>query len=194
LGGRLCLDFINTIDPWYGDDRIDYLPEYDTLAEWAQRSGAVTSRQKEQLRKLAEAAPLESVAVHRRAIDLRADLHTLLRPARGPETGRALITLNTEMRRAARYLRIAPMGEMFELDWEFDGELDAVLWPIVRCAAELLTSEVDLARVRECAGFNCGWLFIDTSRAGRRRWCSMDICGNRAKVERHRAKVGRRAR
>jgi predicted RNA-binding Zn ribbon-like protein len=195
LGGRLCLDFVNTIDPWYGDDRIDYLPDYDALLEWAHRNGTATAQQRTLLRKLAHAAPLESAAVHRRAIDLRADLHAVLRPARGSETSRAVLTLNAELRRAARHLRINQIGSTFELDYEFDEELDAVLWPVVRCAVDLLSSTRDLSRVRECDGFNCGWLFIDTSKAGRRRWCSMDICGNRAKVVRHRnrAKVGRSA-
>ena len=196
LGGRLCLDFVNTIDPWYGDDRIDYLPDYYALLEWAHRNGTATAHEQRLLRKLADAAPLESAAVHRRAIDLRADLHAVLRPARGSETSRALLTLNAELRRASRYLRLNQAGSTFELDYEFDEELDAVLWPVVRCAADLLSSPRDLSRVRECDGFNCGWLFIDTSKAGRRRWCSMDICGNRAKVERHRnrAKAGRSAR
>jgi predicted RNA-binding Zn ribbon-like protein len=196
LGGRLCLDFVNTIDPWYGDDRIDYIPDYDALLDWAHRNGTVTTHERALLHKQAEAAPLENAAVYRRAIDLRADLHALLRPARGPETSRSMLTLNTELRRAARFLRLTQSGETFELDYEFDDELDAVLWPVVRCAADLLSSTRDLSRVRECDGFNCGWLFIDTSKAGRRRWCSMDICGNRAKVERHRyrAKLGRPAR
>jgi predicted RNA-binding Zn ribbon-like protein len=196
LGGRPCLDFVNTIDPWYGDDRIDYIADYDALLEWAHRNGTVSAHERGLLQKRAQAVPLESAAVHRRAIDLRADLHALLRPARGPETSRAILTLNTELRRAARYLQLIQTGSTFELDYVFDDELDAVFWPVVRCAADLLASPRDLARVRECDGFNCGWLFIDTSKAGRRRWCSMDICGNRAKVERHRtrAKVGRPAR
>jgi predicted RNA-binding Zn ribbon-like protein len=186
LGGRLCLDFVNTIDPWYGDDRIDYLPDYDALLEWAHRNGTATAHERTVLRKLADAAPLEGAAVHRRAIDLRADLHTVLRPTRGPESSRPLLTLNAELRRAGKHLRLLQTGSVFELGYEFDEELDAVLWPVVRGAADLLSSERDLSRVRECDGFNCGWLFIDTSKAGRRRWCSMDICGNRAKVERHR--------
>ena len=40
-------------------------------------------------------------------------------------------------------------------------------------------------RVRRCANPECGWLFLDDSRAGKRRWCSMSSCGNRAKARRH---------
>jgi predicted RNA-binding Zn ribbon-like protein len=59
------------------------------------------------------------------------------------------------------------------------------LWPVARSAAELLTSG-DLARVGQCPGEECGWLFLDTSRAGRRQWCDMADCGNLAKVRRFR--------
>ena len=40
-------------------------------------------------------------------------------------------------------------------------------------------------KVRRCANPECGWLFLDDSRAGKRRWCSMLACGNRAKARRH---------
>jgi predicted RNA-binding Zn ribbon-like protein len=66
---------------------------------------------------------------------------------------------------------------------------DDVLAPVVWSAAELLTSG-PLERVRECPGDDtCGWLFLDTSRNGSRRWCDMRTCGNRAKARRHYCRV-----
>ncbi len=62
--------------------------------------------------------------------------------------------------------------------------LDSPLWSIARSAADLLTSD-ELARVRECDGLDCTWLFLDCSRSRSRRWCSMASCGNRAKARRH---------
>jgi len=62
--------------------------------------------------------------------------------------------------------------------------LTAPLRPVVRSAAELLTSDL-VDRVRECHGDDCTWLFLDQSRNRSRRWCSMESCGNRAKVRRH---------
>ena len=63
-----------------------------------------------------------------------------------------------------------------------------MLWPVAHSAAELLISD-DLDRVKQCADDRgCGWLFVDTSRNRSRRWCSMESCGNRAKVQRHRHK------
>jgi predicted RNA-binding Zn ribbon-like protein len=58
--------------------------------------------------------------------------------------------------------------------------LDRPIWPVAKQAADLLTAPRELARVGLCAGDGCGWLFFD--RTGRRRWCSMRSCGNRAKA------------
>jgi predicted RNA-binding Zn ribbon-like protein len=81
-------------------------------------------------------------------------------------------------------------GGRAEFDWlwtDVDEHLTSILWPVARAATTLLTSP-DLARVRECAGDPCGWLFLDVSKNGSRRWCDMADCGNRAKARRYRAR------
>jgi predicted RNA-binding Zn ribbon-like protein len=90
-----------------------------------------------------------------------------------------------ELRRALAEAELTPTASRYRLTPRPSTELDRIFWPITRSAAELLTS-ADIDRVRECDGRGCGWLFLDTSKAGRRRWCSMAICGNRAKARRHR--------
>jgi predicted RNA-binding Zn ribbon-like protein len=83
------------------------------------------------------------------------------------------------------HLRLGSRGG--ELFWTWaaaDDALEAPLWPILRSAAEILTSE-DRQQVRECAGTACTWLFLDRSRNRSRRWCSMESCGNREKARRH---------
>ena len=57
--------------------------------------------------------------------------------------------------------------------------------PLAFSALELLTSERRV-RVKTCPGARCGWLFLDESPTGRRRWCSMASCGNREKAQRFR--------
>jgi predicted RNA-binding Zn ribbon-like protein len=59
-----------------------------------------------------------------------------------------------------------------------------LLAPTLWSAADLLVGN-QLARVRQCANPACGWLFLDNSKSGNRRWCSMSACGNRAKAHRH---------
>src|SRR5262249_26970850 len=66
--------------------------------------------------------------------------------------------------------------------WVDDADdLSSVLWPVTLDAGELLTS-TEFRRIKRCP--NCHWLFLDTSRNGMRRWCSMDYCGNQAKSRR----------
>ena len=180
LGGALCLDFVNTIDPRYGPDRIEYLPDYESLAAWAVWTGAVADERHPADRRRATAAL-------RRAHVLRDDLHALLGPGDGhPE---ALRRFNRELQRAGAKSVVRRAGTVYVPAWEESASPDRVLWPIVRSAQQLMLSPA-LERVRECDGENCGWLFLDTSKAARRRWCSMEVCGNLEKVRRYRRRAG----
>jgi predicted RNA-binding Zn ribbon-like protein len=69
--------------------------------------------------------------------------------------------------------------------------MDAIGLPVAISAVDLLTSS-DLGRLKICPAHECEWLFLDDSRNGTRRWCSMAECGNRAKARLHynRAKRG----
>jgi predicted RNA-binding Zn ribbon-like protein len=173
-GGHLALDFVNTIDPRYGDERVEYLGDYAALVEWAAWVGVLDDP--------GELRSREATAVHRRALRLREDLYALLRPARESPPD-----ISRELRRAMSHLALRPSGDGYEEAFEGD-DADRMLWPVVRAAAALATSP-QLARVRECAGTDCGWLFLDASKAGRRRWCSMEVCGNRAKARRYRERA-----
>ncbi|HJS46640.1 MAG TPA: CGNR zinc finger domain-containing protein, partial [Gemmatimonadales bacterium] len=68
--------------------------------------------------------------------------------------------------------------------WAEPAGAERPLLEATRAAGELLAGPLD--RVRSCSGEHCGWLFRDTSRSGRRRWCSMSTCGNTSKVRRFR--------
>jgi predicted RNA-binding Zn ribbon-like protein len=80
--------------------------------------------------------------------------------------------------------------------WRFahdERDLAPLLAPVVRAAAELLTSD-ELVRIRECGSDTCFWLFLDRSKNGTRRWGDMKVCGNRAKARRHYQREKRAAR
>lgn len=91
-------------------------------------------------------------------------------------------------------LRVAYVGAMahtqllatpdgFTWNWVKSEEaLDCMLWPLVRSAIAVLTSD-EVKRVKQCPGLgDCGWLFLDSSKNGSRQWCSMEGCGSRAKM------------
>ena len=168
VAGSLCLDFVNTVDPRHATPRQERLPDYAAVLDWARQAGIEAS----------PATPEDASRAHEEAIALRETLYAILAAvARGdapPED--ALRHLNGEIARRPRQITSG-------FAWE--PASDDVLAPIVWSAAELLTSG-PLERVRECPGDDtCGWLFLDTSRNGSRRWCDMRTCGNRAKARRH---------
>ena len=80
--------------------------------------------------------------------------------------------------------------EGFQMTWAERPALDRLIWLVIESGAELLTHGTT-DRIRECRDESegCGWLFLDTSKNGRRRWCDMRSCGNVAKAHRHRART-----
>jgi len=185
-GGALCLDFANT---WGDRDRpeSDRLVGYGELLRFALEAGLLSDPGAAALAAEAARGRAGADAVFRRARDLRDAIARLFAArARDREpSGADLERLNDELARGLSRLRVAPAGGGYGWAWAGGEEgLDGFLPPIARSAAELLTSS-DLARVRECDGVDCTWLFLDGSRSRSRRWCSMASCGNRAKARRH---------
>jgi predicted RNA-binding Zn ribbon-like protein len=195
LGGRLCLDFANTVSGKRVVDPRDRLHDYADLVSWGRQARAVAEAQARRLLAEARRRPADAERVFREAIALREALYgTFLAFAQDREPRKAdLDVLNAALGRALAHRRIRRGERCCGLGWEeVPGALDAVLWPVAASAAELLVSGDDLARVRVCGLYQsdeCGWLFLDQTKSHTRRWCSMKDCGNRAKARRHYQKV-----
>jgi predicted RNA-binding Zn ribbon-like protein len=183
VGGVTCLDFVNTVDPRHDDLRDDCLRDFAQLLRWALQAQLLTAEEYDRLEARSQHELALADAVHGRAIDLREALYRLF-TAQAAQGDLALLT--DEAHRAWAGATLASTADGWAWQWDRAAGLDCVLWPVARSAAELLTSG-RLDRVRECEGpSGCGWLFLDTSKNGRRRWCDMRVCGNRAKGRRHR--------
>lgn len=186
--GWLCLDFANTAEWHASDEPIEGLDSYADLVAWAQRKGILTDRETAHLLRTAEVRPADAAAVLDQAVALREVIYRVfsaVAAGSSPDAG-DLAALNAAVAQALAHLRVVGTQEGFDWDWDGDEDaLDQMLWPVVHSAVDLLTSD-ELERVGECADDRgCGWLFLDTSRNRSRRWCSMEDCGNRAKVRRH---------
>jgi predicted RNA-binding Zn ribbon-like protein len=202
IGGRLCLDFINTVDGRKSEsprresgsiNRLvlgDKLGEYSDLVEWSRHSGIVTAIEAGRLIKASKRKSTEARDVFDRAIALR---EALYRICKATLTGRRpqkvdLEIVNHELLGARTNERLTHGAHGFTWEWVGrEAALDRMLWSIVHSAAELLTTG-DLSRLRECCGEECGWLFEDISRNRSRQWCDMQDCGNLAKVRRYRTR------
>jgi predicted RNA-binding Zn ribbon-like protein len=185
-GGALPLDFANT---WSDRERLetDNLRGYSDLLAFARQTELLTPGEEDRLAVRAERDPKKAAAALASGRGLREALYGIfsaIAASRSPAAA-DLERLNAALPEALSHLRLESRGT--ELVWTWaapEGPLEAPLWPILRSAAELLTSE-ERRQVRECAGNSCTWLFLDRSRNRSRRWCSMETCGNRAKAHRH---------
>jgi predicted RNA-binding Zn ribbon-like protein len=183
ISGDLAADLVNA-----GGQ----LSDYAHLLEWARGAGAITASTAESLERLAQAKPAAAAAALRvahRVRDIVHDVYTAVVAGRTPDP----TDLNAELS------RVLPRRQLDGSHWvwrDAERELESPIWPVVLAAGDLLTSP-DAARLRICAKPDCGWLFVDRSRNGFRRWCSMADCGTREKSRRRAAKqsasVARRA-
>jgi len=197
IAGALCLDFANTAD-WHASARPhESLKSYEDLVAWCRRADLLDAAHDARLLREARRHPAAAKAVLRRAIGLRDAIYRIVVSLlRGSPPNRAdLAAFDRVLASALRHSRVIPGRGGLLWTWEGDDRaLDAMLWPIVESAAELLTSE-RRSRIGQCADDRgCGWLFLDATKNRSRRWCAMGDCGNRAKARRHYLRTrGRRA-
>jgi len=184
LGGAACLDFANTVD-WRRGEPQEQLNSASDLIDWAEQAGTLTSLEAQELRTEARQNPEKAEAMLRRATALREAVYRIFKAhADGAAPGEAdLESLNQELAAALGHMALTQDGRGFSLRLR-GAPQQKLLGAVAQSASQLLTGP-SLGRVRECADPRCGWLFLDTSRNGTRRWCSMRDCGNRNKARRH---------
>ena len=190
IGGRLCLDYVNTVS-WRGSEEpSDNLSTYADLLRWSERAGALSRDQARAAGRSASRHPHKAVADLARARELRDAMYRILlawkrgRPPRAADI--SLLNVFAPARTELGWKR-------GRLTWVLGKTslLDEMLGPIVWSAGDLMTAGQP-RRLKSCGSDACGWLFYDESRGGRRRWCSMSNCGNRAKARRFYARVASR--
>lgn len=182
IAGDPALDFVNTVD-WTDAGQVDErLTDYDALVRWSVEAGVLAKSTGDRLRRAGATRPREARVALAEAIRARKTLHEVFSAvAEGRRPGTALRELNALVGEAMGRLTLSDT-----LRWEWRGsanQLDAMLWPLIRSAAELLTSS-EAGQIRVCGGLSCGWMFVDRSRNGLRRWCQMRTCGTREKTRR----------
>jgi predicted RNA-binding Zn ribbon-like protein len=189
--GWLCLDFANTVGWHASNSPEESLNKYADLIEWSAERGIISGDAKDVLLRKSEERPIEAQAVLEKAREVREDIYRILSDtAHGnPVKTTDLKGFNKALASMLSHSRLAPYERGLRWDWNSDSDkLDSVIWPVVRSAVDLMTSEA-IKRVGQCADEKgCGWLFWDSSRNRSRRWCDMSDCGNRAKVRRFYAK------
>jgi predicted RNA-binding Zn ribbon-like protein len=186
--GRLCLDFTNTVQTRPLSEKVDLIKSYADLLSWAHQATILTPGEAAGLAETARQQPRAAAGALAQALSIREALYGIFsaRAAGLPAPALDLQTVNKAIGKAMTRAGLsASAAGGFEWGWpDAPIGVDRVAWWVVRSAAELLTSE-DLTSVRECAGYDCGRLFMDGTKNRSRRWCAMASCGNRAKGRRH---------
>ena len=202
IGGRLCLDFVNSMGARRTGPagemviREEKLNDYFDLVAWAHHAGAITEAEAKALTKEALQHPSDAARILRIGLRLREALFSVLKHiVAGQTTDRNdLAVLNEELQIAQGPRQIAATAKGFEWTWNTSRPaLDKILWLVSESAAELLTTG-DLSRLRQCGGDDCGWIFEDSTRNRSRHWCDMRDCGNRDHVRRFRHRQRKQAR
>ena len=189
IGGYLCLDFANTIIGLPPDSILqERLTSYPDLVAWSQQANLTSESEAQVLLHKAENNPVEAAATLERARAIRkaiCGIFTAVAEGTQP-TGRDLDLFNRELERAMAGPRLIVTTDGFGLEWrKQEGAFDQMLAPVVRSAATLLTS-AQRQLVHQCANEDCTWLFVDTTKNHRRKWCRTTGCGNVMRVRKYR--------
>jgi predicted RNA-binding Zn ribbon-like protein len=178
-----ALDFCNTRAGWGTPEPREYLTSYDHLVLWARQAGLIAAPAAARLRRSATREPAKAARVVERVLALRDGLYAVCTDS-SPAAWDTVAAEAHAASAAAVLVKDEPPGRRWVIPESAGLDLPAL--EVGRVAGDLLAS-TDLASVGRCPGDGCGWLFLDTR--GRRRWCTMAVCGNRAKARRHAARA-----
>lgn len=188
---RLWLDFVNSDTAASGDDA---LHDFERFVRWLVGAQLLDAERAATMRRRSQQQPAGALAVLGDARRVRTVLRALAERGVGSHDVRsdALGEINRVLGRSAGTRRLERQADgSFVRSFVPVGDAFAgLLIPIVESSADALILG-ELARVRCCADPRCGRVFQDETKNGRRRWCDMATCGNRAKAARHRMKLHR---
>lgn len=187
LGGKLCLDFVNTLERRLSEHPEEFLTDYPALINWGFHVGLLEDAERKRLLEKAKSQPTRADEVYQQAVRLRETIYRVsLAVTNGHFPAKEdLEHLHQVYLEGLSHARLVNEGAGIQWRWVTSTELAGLNWAVGRSAVELLTSP-DVERVKQCPGCgDCGWLFYDSSKGGQRQWCSMEGCGSRAKMRRH---------
>ncbi len=193
VGDALGLDFLNSIATPV-DTAIDWIDDGEGLLDWLEQAELVPADVLKTIRAQAMPGELDKVADEART--LREWFRGFVRTHKGrplaAQSLRPLEPLNRLLERDEMFSRIVashdaapPLSLEAMRRWRSP---EALLFPVGEALAHFVCTE-DFTHVKACEGPACTLLFADHTRGHARRWCSMAICGNRAKQAAHRLRA-----
>lgn len=191
IGGHVALDFANTAGWHASEERNEWLTSYQEWLAWVRTSAILPAAATTRLSREAAGHPVQAARALAEAIDTREVVYRLFTALAHGHRPPAEDLERLHRARLAALEAAEPRWDRnrFSLTWPDAGaDLGSPLHPLVLAASDLLTQPLD--RLRQCGNNPCGWLFLDRSKNGSRRWCSSEECGNATRVRRFRARQG----
>jgi len=185
FGGRVCLDFGNTLDWRTSADPQELIPDYAALLRWSARRGTLSAAAITRLGALSREHEGIARSVMADAHSLRAEIWRAAEALRGSEAV-DLKTINRMLSNLPPQPKLVANAKGYAHDLK-GSELQEPLWPALWSLTALLASN-DATRIGCCQAEGCGWFFVDESPNRSRLWCSSEVCGNRERARRAYAK------
>ena len=185
FGGRICLDFANTLDWRTSAEPQELIPDYAVFLGWCGRRGTLSAQAIEALESIAQKKPAAAAAAQAEILSLRSEIWSICDALRRGERS-DLSFVNALLAQAL------PQPSLVRTDGSYlhnlpGKTLSEPLWPILWSLIAVLTS-ADAARIGCCQADGCGWFYVDESPNRTRLWCSSEVCGNRERARRAYAK------
>jgi predicted RNA-binding Zn ribbon-like protein len=191
VGSDLAFDFTNTASGRDTPLHKEHLRTPENVIAWSRHAKVLTPEDGAAIERMISGKPSLGRNLLARAHQLREVIYRIgaaIAHGELPATSDADALARIHASCVAR-ARLTPFRGNFVWSWRpADGFAEAILGPIALSALTLLVQS-DVSRIKQCAGDHCGWLFFDTTKNKQRRWCEMEVCGNRAKQKAHRARI-----
>ena len=180
LGNHLALDFLNTC-PVQDGKAVELLPDFQALLRWFQAAGLLSSDVAASLRqRWGGSARAQRLVEAMRELREKLRKEVVALEGRGRLHQAVIDELNGLMAQHPMLTSLKTSGSVPKIELWFDAQTpEDLLAPLAQGTATFF-AEADRTRVRKCG--HCVLHFYDTSKKGTRRWCSMQLCGNRLKV------------
>jgi predicted RNA-binding Zn ribbon-like protein len=187
FGGRVCLDFANTLDWRTSDEPQELIPDYRAFIAWSSRRGTLTERATANLKSRAAADPTGAEVVMAETLLLRAGIWKIADTLREHRLA-DLAAVNKMLAALPPQPRLVKHGNIY-IHGLNGRELREPLWPVLWSLTAVLSSS-DATRLGCCQAKGCGWFYVDESPNRSRLWCSSEVCGNRERARRAYARRG----
>ena len=183
---RLCCNFVNTLYSWKKEDAYDFFTDYNTFLEWCHKLAVCKEDHLSQLRLEARKEPNEAIATMNKIRGIRFLLHQLISAiARNDQEKikQFLGAINPSLTDALSRVNLEFSANVFAISYQKEPiQLISPIWLVLKSLYDLLTED-DMARIKECP--SCGWVFVDETKNGKRRWCNPLNCGTKDKMDRY---------